>query len=134
MINFDRVPAGQIFDVKVSQGTATKTKRLKLCKLKARSILFIEVDKTLRVNTFYKFPIKEVTQLLEDLDTPVIEFKNGVMPEKWESAWDSMGGPSKSVQSYGSFAQAAKPFSNHSKGWSSNAPQYNYGGGAHFRT
>lgn len=109
MINFDRVPAGQIFDVKVSQGTATKTKRLKLCKLKARSILFIEVDKTLRVNTFYKFPIKEVTQLLENLDTPIIEFKNGVMPEKWQSDWSIQPTPQRT-------------------------PSYNYGGGAHFRT
>jgi hypothetical protein len=114
MIDFSRVPAGQMMDVTVSLGKATKTKRLKLCKLNTRTILFIEVDKTLRINTFYKFPVKQASRFLDKLDPPVLEFKNGVMPEKWESAWDSIG---------------TRP----SLAWTPK-PTYNYGGSAHFRT
>jgi hypothetical protein len=36
--------------------------------------------------------------------------KDGALPDKWESSWDSIGQPSNSVQSLGRFAQAAKPF------------------------
>jgi hypothetical protein len=36
--------------------------------------------------------------------------KDGTLPDKWESPWDSIGSPSPSVQSYGRFATAAKPF------------------------
>ena len=109
MMNLNNLPAAQILDVMVSKGTATKTKRLKLCKLNSRTILFIEVDKDRRVNTFYKFPVKEVTQLSDGLDVPLIEFKNGVMPEKWESVWSIQSTPQRT-------------------------PSFNYGGGAHFRT
>jgi hypothetical protein len=109
MIDFSNVLAGQMFDVTVSLGKATKTKRLKVCKINTRTILFIEVNKDLRLNTFYKFPRKKATRLLDKLDPCVLEFENGVMPDKWESSWDSIGGFSNSVQSYGRFANAARP-------------------------
>ena len=126
MIDFSRILAGQMFDVTVSLGKATKTKRLKVCKINTRTILFIEVDKTLRLNTFYKFPRKNVTRLLDKLDPCVVEFENGVMPEKWESSWDSIGSPSNMVQSYGRFANASRPsltnYSNYVKPSTTNSP------------
>lgn len=114
MTDFSRVLAGQMMDVTVSLGKATKTKQLKVCKINTRTILFIEVDKTLRLNTFYKFPVKEVQRFLDKLEPAVLEFKNGVMPEKWESSWDS-------INPKPAFAYTPRP-------------SYNYGGGAHFRT
>lgn len=116
MTDFSRVLAGQFMDVTVSLGNATKTKKLKVCKINTRTILFIEIDKTLRLNTFYKFPVKEILRFLDNLETPILEFNKGVMPEKWESGWDSIGSPSP------------MSLNNRIK------PSYNYGGGAHFRT
>jgi hypothetical protein len=114
MTDFSRVLAGQFMDVTVSLGNATKTKKLKVCKINTRTILFIEVDKTLRLNTFYKFPVKEILRFLDNLETPILEFNKGIMPEKWESSWDS-------ISPKPSFAYTPRP-------------TYNYGGGAHFRT
>jgi hypothetical protein len=122
-----------ICKVHVSLNGKAGTKELKVCMVKARSITFIEVDRENRQNIFRKVDRKDI---VEFRPTAICEItvRDGILPVKWESAWDSIGQPSPMVQSYGRFAQAAKPFSNHSKGWSSNAPQYNYGGGAHFRT
>lgn len=114
MTDFSRVLAGQFMDVTVSLGNATKTKKLKVCKINTRTILFIEIDKTLRLNTFYKFPVKEILRFLDNLETPILEFNKGVMPEKWESGWDS-------ISPKPAFAYTPRP-------------TYNYGGGAHFRT
>jgi hypothetical protein len=124
---------GLICKVHVSLNGKAGTKELKVCMVKARSITFIEVDRENRQNIFRKVDRKDI---VEFRPTAICEItvRDGILPVKWESAWDSIGQPSPMVQSYGRFAQAAKPFSNHSKGWSSNAPQYNYGGGAHFRT
>jgi len=36
-----------------------------------------------------------------------IKVRDGILPVKWESSWDSIGQPSNSVQSYGRFATAA---------------------------
>lgn len=114
MTDFSRVLAGQFMDVTVSLGNATKTKKLKVCKINTRTILFIEIDKTLRLNTFYKFPVKEILRFLDNLETPILEFNKGVMPEKWESGWDS-------ISPKPAFAYTPRP-------------TYNHGGGAHFRT
>jgi hypothetical protein len=108
---------GQMVHVCVSQSGKTATKLLKVCKVKARSVLFIEVDRENRKNIFRKVNLKDITSQGTIGDSPYIYVKEGVLPDKWESAWDAIGGFSNSVQSYGRFAQAAKPFSNHSKGW-----------------
>jgi hypothetical protein len=112
---------GKMVHVVVSVAGKTGTKLLKVCKVKARSILFIEVDKVNRKNIFRKVAMKHIrcTGLIGDSEFIYVE--DGVMPEKWESNWDGIGDFSNSVRSYGRFAQAAKP-------------SYNYGGGAHFRT
>ena len=109
---------GQMVHVCVSKGGKTATKLLKVCKVKPRSVLFIEVDRENRKNIFRKVNKKDITSQGTIGDSPYIYVKEGVLPDKWESAWDAIGQPSNSVQSYGRFAQAAKPFSNHSKGWS----------------
>ena len=103
---------GEVIDVTVSLGNATKTKKLKVCKINTRTILFIEIDKTLRINTFYKFPVKQILRLIDNLETPILEFNNNVMPKKWESSWDSIGTTTPGGNTYGQ-----KHFSNHSKGW-----------------
>ena len=112
---------GQMVHVCVSQSGKTATKLLKVCKVKSRSVLFIEVDRENRKNIFRKVNLKDITSQGTIGDSPYIYVKEGVLPDKWESAWDAIGGFSNSVQSYGRFAQAAKP-------------SYNYGAGAHFRT
>jgi hypothetical protein len=121
---------GQMVHVVVTKDGKSGTKILKVCKVKARSVLFIEVDRENRKNIFRKVAKKDITPIGMIGDFQCFSIKEGVLPEKWESAWDSMGQPSPM-----SLNNRIKPqFSNHSKGWSSNAPQYNYGGGAHFRT
>ena len=107
---------GLICKVHVSLNGKKATKELKVCMVKARSITFMEVDKVNRQNIFRKV---DRTDIVGFSPTAICEItvRDGILPVKWESAWDSIGQPSNSVQSYGRFATAAKPFSNHSKGW-----------------
>lgn len=86
---------------------------LKVCRVKVRSVLFIEVNKSERKNIFRKAPMK----MLNFFNGSSITFKEGTTLTKWESSWDTIGSPT--------FGYTPRPFySNHSKGWSSNAPQY----------
>ena len=102
---------GQMINVCVSKGGKTATKLLKVCKVKARSVLFIEVDKENRKNTFRKVKIKDITSQGVANDIPYMYIKDGVLPDKWESSWDAIG--TNPTPSY------ARPYySNHSKGWS----------------
>jgi len=112
---------GQIVDVVVSKNGKVGAKPLKVCKVKARSVLFIEVDKENRKNIFRKFNTKNIETIGQKTDGGVfVLIKDGILPDKWESAWDAIGSPSPHVRTHGRF------YSNHSKGWASN--------GAHFRT
>ena len=112
----DSFVKGLIVNVHVSINGKTGTKQLKVCMVKTRSITFIEVDRQNRQNIFRKVDRKDI---VEFRPTAICEIKvrDGILPVKWESSWDSIGQPSNSVKSYGRFATAAKPFSNHSKGW-----------------
>ena len=107
---------GLICKIHVSLNGKKATKELKVCAVKARSITFIEVDRENRQNIFRKVDRKDIVGFSP---TAICEItvRDGILPVKWESSWDAIGQPSNSVQSYGRFAQAAKPFSNHSKGW-----------------
>jgi len=107
---------GLICKVHVSLNGKKATKELKVCMVKSRSITFMEVDKVNRQNIFRKV---DRTDIVGFSPTAICEItvRDGILPVKWESSWDSIGQPSNSVQSYGRFATAAKPFSNHSKGW-----------------
>lgn len=100
---------GLIVKVHVSQNGKSGTKELKVCSVKARSVLFIEVDRENRKNIFRKVDRKDI---VEFRPTAICEIKvrDGVLPTKWESSWDAIGQPSNSIQSYGRFAQAARPF------------------------
>jgi hypothetical protein len=110
---------GKMIHVVVSKNGKTATKLLKLCKVKVRSVLFIEVDKENRKNIFRKINNKDITNYENVYEGLYLYVKNGVLPDKWESSWDAIG--TNPTPSY------ARPhYSNHSKGWSSN--------GAHFRT
>jgi hypothetical protein len=116
----DTFNKGLIVNVNVSKDGKTASKQLKVCSVKVRSVLFIEVDRENRKNIFRKVNRKDI---VEFRPTAICEvtIRDGVLPDKWESNWDGIGAFSPAVQSYGRFAQAAKP-------------SYNYGGGAHFRT
>ena len=85
---------GLICKVHVSLNSKKATKELKVCMVKARSITFMEVDRTDIVG-FSPTAICEIT------------VRDGILPVKWESSWDSIGQPSNSVKSYGRFATAA---------------------------
>ena len=116
---------GQMVHVVVSKDGKKGTKFLKVCKVKARSVLFIEVDKEKRINTFRKFNRKDINPMGIIGDSHCFYVNDGILPDKWESSWDAIGKFSPSVA--GSFGWTPRPnYSNHSKGWASN--------GAHFRT
>jgi hypothetical protein len=100
---------GQMVHVVVTKDGKKGTKILKVCKVKARSVLFIEVDRENRKNIFRKVAKKDITPIGLIGDFQCFSIKEGVLPEKWESYWDSMGSYSPSVQSYGRFANAARP-------------------------
>ena len=117
---FDNTPAGQFIDLTVSLNGKIKTRNLKICKVKSRSVLFILVDKENRVNTFFKVKYSDIKDYLPAVH--LLRMKDGTLPDKWESPWDNIGQPSQM-----SLNNRIQPqYSNHSRGWASN--------GAHFRT
>jgi hypothetical protein len=108
---------GLIVNVHVSLNGKVGTKQLKVCMVKARSITFIEVDRENRQNIFRKVDRKDI---VEFRPTAICEIKirDGILPVKWESSWDSIGQPSPI-----SLNNRIKPhFSNHSKGWAPKLP------------
>lgn len=116
---------GQIVEVIVSKNGKVASKNLKVCKVNSRSILFIEVDRVNRKNTFRKFKVKNVEKIGTKTDGGAfVLIEDAIMPDKWESSWDSIGQPTQQIRGRGLASQFSKHFSNHSKGWSSNAPQY----------
>jgi hypothetical protein len=104
----DSFVKGLFVKVHVSKNGKKSQKELKVCTVKARSITFIEVDRENRKNVFRKIACKDI---VEFRPTAICEvtIRDGVLPDRWESSWDSIGQPSNSVQSYGRFAQAARP-------------------------
>ena len=113
----DSFVKGLICKVHVSLNGKSGTKELKVCSVKTRSVLFIEVDRENRKNIFRKVNRKDI---IEFRPTAICEIKvkDGVLPTKWESDWDSIGQLSPM-----SFNNRIKPhFSNHSKGWAPKLP------------
>ena len=102
----DSFVKGLIVNVHVSLNGKTGTKQLKVCMVKTRSITFIEVDRENRQNIFRKVDRKDIVQFRP---TAICEItvRDGILPVKWESSWDSIGQPSSNVRSYGRFATAA---------------------------
>ena len=109
---------GQIVEVIVSKNGKIGSKNIKVCKVKARSVLFIEVDKENRKNIFWKVDRKKIEKVGEKTTgEPFILMVDGYLlsENKWESPWDAIG--STPTPSY------ARPFySNHSKGWAPKLP------------
>jgi hypothetical protein len=113
----DSFVKGLIVNVHVSLNGKTGTKQLKVCMVKTRSITFIEVDRENRQNIFRKVDRKDI---VEFRPTAICEItvRDGILPVKWESTWDSIGQPSQM-----SLNNRIKPqFSNHSKGWAPKLP------------
>jgi hypothetical protein len=81
---------GLIVKVNVSKGGKKSSKELKVCSVKARSIIFIEVDKENRKNIFRKVDRKDIVNFRPTAICE-IEVRDGVLPTKWESSWDSIG-------------------------------------------
>ena len=108
---------GQIVDVIVSKKGKVGAKSLKVCKVKVRSVLFIEVDKENRKNIFRKFNKKNIEKVGQKTDGGTfVLIEDGILPDKWESAWDAIG-------TRPSFAYTPRPqYSNHSKGWAPKLP------------
>jgi hypothetical protein len=128
----DSFVKGLIVNVQVSLNGKMGTKQLKVCMVKARSITFIEVDRENRQNIFRKVERKDIVEFKPTAICEII-VRDGILPVKWESSWDSIGQPSQMSLN----AKITPAYSKRSNGWAhrlkSNA-QYNYGGGAHFRT
>ncbi len=107
---------GLVCKVHVSLNGKTGTKDLKVCSVKARSITFIEVDRENRQNIFRKVDRKDIVNFKP---TAICEItvRDGILPVKWESAWDSIGQPTQQIRGRGLASQFSKHFSTHSKGW-----------------
>ena len=112
---------GKMVEVLVSKNGKIGSKTIKVCKVKARSVLFIEVDKPNRKNIFWKVDRKNIEKIGEKTNgEPFILMVDGILlsDNKWESDWDSIGQLSPM-----SFNNRIKPqFSNHSKGWAPKLP------------
>jgi hypothetical protein len=111
---------GLIVKVNISKGGKKSSKELKVCSVKARSIIFIEVDRENRKNIFRKVDRKDIVNFRPTAICE-IEVRDGVLPTKWESSWDSIGQPTP----MGMNQRLTPHFSNHSKGWAPKLPQNN---------
>ncbi len=108
---------GLIVNVHVSLNGKTGTKQLKVCMVKTRSITFIEVDRENRQNIFRKVDRKDIVGF-RPFAICEVTIRDGILPVKWESSWDSIGQPTQM-----SLNNRIKPhFSNHSKGWAPKLP------------
>ena len=102
----DSFVKGLIVKVHVSLNGKKDVKELKVCMVKTRSITFIEVDRANRQNIFRKVDRKDIVEFRPTAICEVV-IRDGILPVKWESSWDSIGQPSSNVRSYGRFATAA---------------------------
>ncbi len=117
---------GRMVNVVVGKDGKVASKILKVCKVKVRSVLFIEVDKVNRKNIFRKVSREDIAFVgmveskFVNPELMSIYLKENILPTKWESDWDLIGQPSQM-----SLNQRITPhFSNHSKGWSQKASWY----------
>jgi hypothetical protein len=115
----DSIYKGLICKVHVSLDGKKSCKELKVCSIKARSITFIEVDKANRQNIFRKVDRKDIvgfspTAICE------ITIRDGILPVRWESAWDSIGQPTTPFPHKPGYGKIT--FSKHSQGWAPKLP------------
>lgn len=110
---------GLICKVHVSKDGKKSCKELKVCTVKARTISFIEVDRVNRKNIFRK--VKR-TDIVDFSPTGICEvtIRDGVLPDRWESAWDSIGQPTTPFPHKPGYGRIT--FSKHSQGWAPKLP------------
>lgn len=101
---------GKIVKVVVPVKGKSFSMNLKVCRVKARSVLFIEVIKPERKNIFRKASMK----MLDSFNESTITFKDNTLLDKWESSWDAIG---QLTPSY-----SRQVFSKHSRGWAPKLP------------
>lgn len=104
---------GKIVKVVIPVKGVMFSMNLKVCRVKVRSILFIEVIKPERKNVFRKVSMK----MLDSFDESTITFKEGTVVEKFESSWDSINTNPVKMSPY-----TRQHFSNHSRGWAPRLP------------
>ena len=112
---------GQIVEIIVSKNGKIGSKNIKVCKVKARSVLFIEVDKENRKNIFWKVDKKNIETVgTKTTGEPFILMVDGYLlsENKWESPWDSIGQPTP----MGMNQRLTPHFSKHSQGWAPKLP------------
>ena len=105
---------GLIVKVHVSLNGKTDVKELKVCTVKARTISFIEVDRVNRKNIFRKVNRKDIVNFKPTAICEVT-IRDGVLPDRWESSWDSIGQPTTPFPHKPGYGRVT--FSKHSKGW-----------------
>jgi hypothetical protein len=106
---------GKIVKVVVPVKGKSFSMNLKVCRVKARSVLFIEVIKPERKNIFRKASMK----MLDSFNQSTITFKDSTLLDKWESSWDAIGQFSPSVVKNN---YPRRHFSKHSSGWAPKLP------------
>lgn len=122
----DSFVKGLIVKVHVSLNGKTDVKELKVCMVKDRSITFIEVDRVNRQNIFRKV---DRADIVEFRPTAICEItvKDGILPVKWESSWDSIGQPTTPFPHKPGYGRVT--FSKHSQGWAPKLPSTTYTNG-----
>ncbi len=111
---------GLFVKVHVSKDGKKSHKELKVCTVKARSITFIEVDRENRKNVFRRVKRNDIVDFRPTAICEVT-IRDGVLPDRWESSWDSIG--SISPAAVNSFQYTARPtYSKHSQGWAPKLP------------
>jgi hypothetical protein len=114
--NFDN-KTGLFLDVTVTLNGKSKTRNLKVCRVKARSLLLISIDRDNRVNTFFKIKYSDISQY--DGVEGLLLLKEGKLPEKWESPWDAI---SVNPVKMSPWVRQHGTFSKHSQGWAPKLP------------
>lgn len=115
----DSFVKGLFVKVHVSLNGKQSCKELKVCSVKARSVIFIEIDKANRQNIFRKV---DKADIVEFRPTAICEItvKDGILPVKWESSWDSIGQPTTPFPHKPGYGRVT--FSKHSQGWAPKLP------------
>lgn len=115
----DSFVKGLVCKVHVSLNGKQSCKELKVCSVKARSVTFIEVDRANRQNIFRKVDKADIVNFSP---TAICEItiKDGILPVKWESSWDSIGQPITPFPHKPGYGRIT--FSKHSQGWAPKLP------------
>lgn len=115
----DSFVKGLVCKVHVSLNGKQSCKELKVCSVKARSVTFIEVDRANRQNIFRKVDKADIVNFSP---TAICEItvKDGILPVRWESSWDSIGQPTTPFPHKPGYGRIT--FSKHSQGWAPKLP------------